>query len=416
MGYAGCMNISQTLAQHYEQLLNLTDPWIIKDVELDTDNLRLSIGVSTKKGAKLPCPKCSKPCSKEDHRQERTWRHLDTMQFETLITCKLPRINCAEHGVLSVDAPWADEYSRFTMLYEKFAIDVLLASKSVKSAKGLLRLSWDQIHELQKRSVVRGLARRQDDKLKYVGIDEKNFLKGHSYVSLLTDIEKGRVLEVIPERTQEVAENLLNTLSQTQKDSIEAVAMDMWPAFMSAAKAIIPNADIVHDKYHVATYLGKAVDAVRKKENGMMLKAGDYALKGTKYLWLTNPDNWSKESKKTFRELASDEMKVGRAWAIKESFRHFWDYQYFGSAESFFKSWYYWATHSRLKPMIDVARTIKRHIKGIMAYLKHHITNAVTEGLNSKIQSIKANARGFRSFQNYRVAILFHCGKLELYP
>jgi transposase len=410
------MNISQTLAQHYEQLLNLTDPWIIKDVELDTDNLRLSIGVSTKKGAKLPCPKCSKPCSKEDHRQERTWRHLDTMQFETLITCKLPRINCAEHGVLSVDAPWADEYSRFTMLYEKFAIDVLLASKSVKSAKGLLRLSWDQIHELQKRSVVRGLARRQDDKLKYVGIDEKNFLKGHSYVSLLTDIEKGRVLEVIPERTQEVAENLLNTLSQTQKDSIEAVAMDMWPAFMSAAKAIIPNADIVHDKYHVATYLGKAVDAVRKKENGMMLKAGDYALKGTKYLWLTNPDNWSKESKKTFRELASDEMKVGRAWAIKESFRHFWDYQYFGSAESFFKSWYYWATHSRLKPMIDVARTIKRHIKGIMAYLKHHITNAVTEGLNSKIQSIKANARGFRSFQNYRVAILFHCGKLELYP
>lgn len=410
------MNITQTLAQHYGQLLNLTDPWIIRDVELDTDNLRLSISVSTKKGAKLPCSKCGKPCPKEDHRQERTWRHLDTMQFETLITCKLPRINCKEHGILSADAPWADEYSRFTMLYEKFAIDVLLASKSVQSAKGLLRLSWDQIHELQKRAVTRGMARRQDDTLKHVGIDEKNFLKGHSYVSLLTDIEKGRVLEVIPDRTQEVAENLLNTLSQTQKDSIEAVAMDMWPAFMNATTAVIPHADIVHDKYHVATYLGKAVDAVRKKENGMMLQSGNDALKGTKYLWLTNPDNWSKESKKTFRELASDEMKVGRAWAIKESFRHFWDYRYFGSASSFFKSWYYWATHSRLKPIIDVARTIKRHITGIMAYLKHHITNAVTEGLNSKIQSIKANARGFRNFQNYRVAILFHCGKLELYP
>ena len=410
------MNISQTLAQHYGQLLNLTDPWIIEDVELDPDNLRLSISVSTQKGAKLPCPKCGKPCPKEDHRQERTWRHLDTMQFETLITCKLPRINCKEHGVLSTDAPWADEYSRFTMLYEKFAIDVLLASKSVKSAKSLLRLSWDQVHELQKRAVVRGLARRQDDELKYIGIDEKNFLKGHSYVSLLTDIEKGRVLEVIPDRTQEVAQNLLNTLSQKQKDSIKAAAMDMWPAFMSAAREVIPNADIVHDKYHVATYLGKAVDAVRKKENGMMLKSGNESLKGTKYLWLTNPDNWSKESKKTFRELASDEMKVGRAWAIKESFRHFWDYRYFGSASSFFKSWYYWATHSRLKSIIDVARTIKRHIKGIMAYLKHHITNAVTEGLNSKIQSIKANARGFRNFQNYRVAILFHCGKLNLYP
>jgi transposase len=410
------MNISQTLSQHYGQLLNLTDPWIIRDVELDTDNLRLSISVSTQKGAKLPCHRCGKPCPKEDHRQERTWRHLDTMQFETLITCRLPRINCPEHGILSVDAPWADEYSRFTMLFEKFAIDVLLASKSVQSAKGLLRLSWDQVHELQKRAVARGLARRRDDEVKRVGIDEKSFLKGHSYVSLLTDIEKGRVLEVVPDRTQEVAQALLNTLSQKQKDSIEAVAMDMWPAFMNAAKTVIPGADIVHDKYHVATYLGKAVDAVRKKENGMLLKAGDDSLKGTKYLWLTNPDNWSKESKKTFRELATDEMKVGRAWAIKESFRHFWDYRYLGSANGFFKSWYYWATHSKLKPIISVAKTLKRHLKGILAYLKHHITNAVTEGLNSKIQSIKANARGFRNFQNYRVAILFHCGKLELYP
>lgn len=416
MRYAVYMNISQTLAQHYGQLLNLVDPWIIRDVELDADNLRLNISVSTKKGAKLSCPKCGKPCSKEDHRQERTWRHLDTMQFETLITCRLPRIKCLEHGILSVDAPWADEYSRFTMLYEKFAIDVLLASKCVKSAKDLLRLSWDQIHELQKRAVTRGLARRQDDELKHVGIDEKNFLKGHSYVSLLTDIDHGRVLEVIPERNEEVATSLLNTLSDKQKDLIEAVTMDMWPAFMNAAKAVIPSADIVHDKYHVATYLGKAVDAVRKKENSMMLKIGNDALKGTKYLWLTNPDNWSKEARKTFRNMAVDEMKVGRAWSIKESFRHFWDYRYYGSASSFFKSWYFWATHSKLKPIIDVARTLKRHLKGIMAYLKHHITNAVTEGLNSKIQSIKANARGFRNFQNYRIAILFHCGKLNLYP
>jgi transposase len=114
--------------------------------------------------------------------------------------------------------------------------------------------------------------------------------------------------------------------------------------------------------------------------------------------------------------MAIDEMKVGRAWSIKETFRRFWDYRYRGAAESFFKSWYYWATHSKLKPIVDAARTLKRHIVGILAYLKHHITNAATEGLNSKIQSIKSDARGFRNFQNYRIAILFHCGKLNLYP
>lgn len=409
-------NNTQMLAQHYEQLLNLTNPWVVKDVELDADMMRLVISVGVPKGAKLPCSKCGTACPKQDHRHERTWRHLDTMQFKTLIKCHIPRIHCKEHGILSADVPWANDYSRFTLLFESFAIDVLKASKNVSSAMSILMLSWDQIHEIQKKAVERGLAKRQNEEIRHVGIDEKNFLKGHSYVSLLTDIDKGCVLEVVPDRTEEAAKTLLETLSDKQKEKVEATAIDMWIAFMKAVKDTLPNADIVHDKYHVATYLGKAVDAVRKKENGILTKTGDDSLKGTKYLWLTNPDNWSKDAKKEFRSLAVDELKVGRAWSIKEAFRHLWDYQYFGVAEKFFRNWYFWATHSRLKPIIEAAKTLKRHIKGILSYLKHHITNAVTEGLNSKIQSIKTNARGFRNFEHYRIAILFHCGKLEMYP
>jgi transposase len=185
---------------------------------------------------------------------------------------------------------------------------------------------------------------------------------------------------------------------------------------MSAAKEVLPQADIVHDKYHTAGYLGKAVDEVRRKENKLLMKTGDSVLKGTKFLWLTHPDNFKPEDKKVFRSFAIDKLKVGRAWAIREAFRHFWDYSYQGSAQSFFRRWYYWATHCRLRPIVEAAKTIKRHLTGLLAYLKHHITNAVTEGLNSKIQSIKANARGFRNFIHYRTAILFHCGKLGLYP
>ncbi|MFH1089410.1 MAG: ISL3 family transposase [Candidatus Uhrbacteria bacterium] len=411
------MNYPQlTLNEHYEQMLNLSDPWTVSGLELDTENLRLKINVSTAKGTKLPCPTCGKSCSKEDHREERAWRHLDTMQFETTIICRVPRINCPEHGILSAEVPWADGYSRFTELFEKFAIDVLKVAKNVKSATGLLRLSWYQIHDIQARAVERGLLRRQDETIKHLGIDEKNFHKGHSYVSLLNDLDNVRVLEVVPDRTEEAATTLLNTLTDKQKQNVEATAMDMWPAFMNASHSILPQSDVVHDKYHVATYLGKAVDLVRRQENKTFVKDGNNVLKGTKYLWLTNPDNWDLDDKKEFRSIASDEMKVGRAWSIKESFRHFWDYRYRGVAEGFFKWWYYWATHSKLKPIIEAAKTLKRHVVGIFAYLKHHITNAATEGLNSKIQSIKSDARGFRSFQNYRIAILFHCGKLDLYP
>lgn len=406
----------QTLAQHYGQMLNLSNPWIVSGIELDTENLRLLIYINTVKGVKLPCPACGKPCPKEDHREKRTWRHLDTMQFETTIICRVPRVNCPDHGVLSAQVPFAKGYSRFTELFEHFAIDVLKASKSVQSATTLLRLSWHQIHDIQTKAVYRGIERRKDETVKHVGIDEKNFLKGHSYASILTDLDNARVMEVAPDRTEEAALSLLNTLTDKQKQAVNAAAMDMWPAFMNAARLVLPQADIVHDKYHVATYLGKAVDLVRRKEHKALLKDGNNTLKGTKYLWLTAPYNWDKSHKDAFRSIAVDEMKVGRAWSIKESFRHFWSYRYMGVAESFFKRWYYWATHSKLKPIIDAAKTVKRHIAGIFAYLKHHITNAVAEGLNSKIQSIKSDARGFRNFQNYRVAILFHCGKLNLYP
>jgi transposase len=410
------MTTAQTIVGHYAQLLGLTHPWIVKEVKVDVNGLKVDILVAWEQGNKAPCPLCNKYCSIEDHREVRSWRHLDTMQFETVITCRIPRISCFEHGIKSIKAPWAGENSRFTLLFEHFAIDVILAAKSITQAMGLLRLSWDQIHLIQLKAVDRGLGRRKNEPIDYAGIDEKNFGKGHSYVSVLTDLDRSRVLEVVPDRSLESAESLWQKLPEKQRKGIRAVAMDMWEAFMTASKNNAPQADIVHDKFHTVAYLTKAVDNVRRKENKNMLKIGDETLKGSKYLWLTNPDNFKPEEKSAFRHFALDELKVGKAWSIKEAFQHFWDYSYQGSAQSFFKRWYFWATHCHLKPMIEAAKTLKRHLVGLLAYLKHHITNAVTEGLNSKIQIIKSNARGFRNFNNYRAAILFHCGKLSLYP
>lgn len=410
------MHMTNTLKQHYRQILGLDETWKIGDVDLDVDKTRLTINLHSPRGVKLPCPVCNKLCSKEDSPRERSWRHLDTMQFETILKCKVPRVNCPEHKVKTVQLPWASSYSRFTLLFERFAIDVIESAKSTSAARKLLRLSWNQVFRIKKMAVERGLARRGNETIQHLGIDEKSFLKGHSYASVLNDLDQGCVIDVVEGRTQEAATKLIQTLSQDQRDGVKAIAMDMWQAFMNAAGEVIPNADIVHDKYHVAGYLGKAVDSVRKQENKLLIKQGSNVLIGTKYLWLTNPDNFSKDAKRNFKQTMQTELKVGRAWAIKESFRHFWSYSYIGVAIKYFKKWYFWATHSRLKPIIKVAKTIKRHFKGILAYLEHHITNAVSEGINSKIQSIKASARGFRNFQNYRISILFHCGKLNLYP
>ena len=201
-----------------------------------------------------------------------------------------------------------------------------------------------------------------------------------------------------------------------QRRRIEAACVDMWEPFIRTVQKQAPNADIVHDKFHVSKYLGEAVDKVRRQEHKELLAAGDETLKGTRQLWLYNPQNFSPEQAEEFSTLKDLQLKVARAWAAKELFSKFWEYQEEGWARRFFKDWFGWVSRSRLQPVIEVAQMLKRHLDNLLTYLKHHITNAVTEGLNSKIQSLKAAARGFRNFRNYRIHILFFCGRLHLYP
>lgn len=400
----------------FAQLLGLCPPWQVSKVTPNLEDKSLSISIEWPNGTQVVCPDCGKPCSIYDHREERAWRHLDTMQFKTLLIAAVPRADCIEHGVKSIDVPWADLKSRFTLLFERFAIDVLLSASSQTKAAELLGLSWDEVHAIQERAVRRGMKVRDLNGISYLGIDEKSFLKGHSYASLVYDLEGARVLEVIKDRTEDAAEELLNTIPEEIRSEIKAVAADMWKPYEAAIASTMPGAEIVHDKFHVVGYLNKAIDTVRKKENKSLKQNGSDLLKGTRYTWLKNPENWSEKDEATFEDLKVAGLKVTRAWSIVQTFIPIWDYIYERPARKFFDKWYFWATHSQLKPIIDVAKMIKRHLDNILTFLKHRITNAASEGLNSKIQAVKAAARGFRNFENYRIAILFHCGGLQLHP
>jgi transposase len=410
------MSMDSELQKHYALLLGIGSPWEVKTVDLNLEAKKVEIELGWQWGAAAKCPECGRECSIHDCAPERTWRHLDTMQFTTLIRTRTPRADCPEHGVKTMQVPWAAPQGRFTLLFERFAVEVLLASASVSQACTLLGIGWDTAQEIMRRAVQRGLERRQLDRLKYLGMDEKSFRRGQSYITLLTDLEESRVLDVVEERTAEAAGQLWDTLSPEQKQGVEAVAVDMWEPFIQTIQTQLPEADIVHDKFHVSSYLGEAVDKVRRQEHKELLAQGDETLKGTRQLWLYNPQNFSPEQAEEFSALKDLQLKVARAWAAKELFSKFWEYQEEGWARRFFKDWFGWVSRSRLKPVVEVAQMLKRHLDNLLTYLKHHITNAVTEGLNSKIQSLKSAARGFRNFQNYRIRILFFCGKLNLYP
>lgn len=403
------------LTEHYRQLLGLDASWEVSEVSLSLEEKRVDITL-VHRGGRVTCPDCDTGCTIADHAPERTWRHLDTMQFETVLRARTPRSDCQACGVKTTTIPWAGKHSRFTLMFEAFAIEVIQACGNVKSVAGLIGLDWNSVHRIMERAVERGLACRELESLQYAGIDEKSFRSGHSYVSILTDLTGHRVLEVVEDRTEAATDQLWESLTDKQKGQIEAVAVDMWPAFANSIESNVPQAEIVHDRFHISKHLNEAVDKVRRQENKTLVKADDDRLKGTKHSWLFNPENMSEDRWIEFETLKEQALKTSRAWAIKEQFRWFWEYRYAGNARKFFKQWYGWATRSQLQPIIKVAKMLKRHLENTLTYFRHGITNAMSEGFNSRIQSIKSQARGFRAFANYRTRILFYCGKLELMP
>jgi transposase len=403
------------LNQHYRLLLGLSDEWNVVDVDLDLNASRVIIDLEHS-GGKLCCPECSGSCSRSDTAPKRTWRHLDTMQFATEIRAAVSRSKCPTCGVKTISVPWAGKHSRFTLMFESFAIRVLQAAANVSRAAELLRLSWDSVHCLIERAVQRGLDRRSLDSVHHVGMDEKSLGKGHDYVSVMTDIDHRRVLDVSKDRTIAAADELWQTLSENQREEVESVSMDMWQAFMTSGEKNAPNAEIVHDKFHVSKYLGDAVDKVRRQEQRELKAEGDERLTGLRQMLLYNEENLSEDQQIDLQILQKSDLRTGRAWTLKENFRHFWDCGDATAGQRFFDGWYGWAIRSRLEPMKKVARMLKGHLPGLMSYFNHGVTNALSEGFNSKIQSIKSAARGFRSFKNYRLRILFYCGKLDLNP
>lgn len=401
----------------YRQLLGLRAPWTVDRVELDVAKQHVEVHVGHTAGQRFSCPECGKELAVYDHTAERVWRHLDSCQFLTYLHAKPPRVSCPEHGVRQVSLPWAEAGSRFTNMFEALAIDVLLAT-NVKRGAELLRVTWDEAWHLMERAVIRGRAAKGDDLPRLMGVDEKAIAKGHRYMTLVCDLEESTVEYIGEDRKEASLGTYFEAFPEASRQGIEAISLDMWPAYINACKANVPGADekMVFDRFHIMRHVIEAVDKVRKQEHKALMKDGDDTLVRSKYLWLTNPENMKEPSKERFQELKTMELKTARAWALKESLRQLWDYRSTGWATKFWQRWYFWATHSRLAPMIEAAKLIARHLSNVLTYFKHRITNAVAEGLNSKIATVQKRACGYRNPNNFKIAVYFHCGGLNLYP
>jgi len=400
----------------YAQILGIESPWQVSEVELKLNDSQVIVHVIPKKGSAHCCPTCGRQSPGYDARP-RQWRHLDTCQYKTILVANVPRVACKEHGVVTVGVPWAEPGSGFTALFEALVID-WLKEASTSAVSRLMGLSWNAIDGIMQRAVERGLSRREACNVAQLGVDETAFRKRHDYVSVVSDQKKGTVLFVGDDRKKATLKSWYATRTDGQLKAIESVSMDMWPAFINATLDSVPGAEnkIAFDKFHVAQYLGDAVDKVRRQEHKALMAEGYEDLKGSKHDWLYNPRNMTHKQKIRFKALRESTLKTARAWAIKELAMSLWHYRSKTWALKAWKRWLSWAMRCRLKPMIKVAKTLKAHLWGILNAIVLKVSNGPAEGINSRIKMIKIRSRGFRNKKRFANAIYFHLGGLDLYP
>ncbi|MFN0078874.1 MAG: transposase, partial [Prosthecobacter sp.] len=187
--------------------------------------------------------------------------------------------------------------------------------------------------------------------MRKVGMDEKSFGKGQDYISVMCDLDQARVLEVVPGRDTQSARELWQQLPEPVRGRVEAAAMDMSAGYQSATHIEAPQARIVFDKFHVAKHLGEAVDRTRRAEHKALTAQGGDTLKGTRYLFLYNPQNLSAEQSTSFEALLQINLKSGRAWAYKELFSEFWNQPGVEAARTFLKDWLGRREHKKSKAL-----------------------------------------------------------------
>jgi transposase len=403
--------------QLYQQILGIESPWRVVDVELTTSDEEVRVYIQRKKGVGLSCPQCGKACAGYDTKQ-REWRHLDTCQFKTILVADIPRTQCPEHGVHQILVPWSEPGSGFTALFERLVID-WLKEANIKAVSERMGLGWSAVDGIMQRAVKRGLARRDDtESIRHIGVDETSFQKRHEYITVVCDHGRNRVLYLADDRKTTSLNGFYESLSDKQKAGIESASMDMWPAFINATRKHIPDADskISFDHFHVTKMFNDVIDKVRRAEHKSLFSDGDNSMARSRYDWLKRLGNVSRKRRPDFKALRSIAIKTARAWAIKEHASSLWNYVSRAWAEKGWKKLLGWMSRSRLPAMVKLAKTIRKHLWGIINAIVLDASNGKSESMNSRIQKVKARSHGFRNRERFRNAIYFHLGDLNLYP
>ena len=409
---------AEMLAGLFERSMGLGPEWRVEDVWFEEgaggspDELHVRVGRVP--GMAVECPACGVRRGVYDTR-ERTWRHLDIWQYETVVHCAVPRVDFSEDGVLTARMPWeVRPNSHFTALFEAQVLVMALSGMTATQVAGQLRLSDSRVWAILGRAVGEALGRADYSGVRRVGVDDTARRRGQNYVSTMVDLDGRRVVAVTEGRDKGAVGRLCEELESRGGDraAVAEVTRDMSQAYALGVAEQMPAAAQTVDRFHVMQLFEQAVDRVRCAEAKSSAEKRRL-LRGTKYVWLKRPENLTERQAARKESLMGEHLLTARACAMAEAMRAVYPCPDRKSAAAELDRVVSWVMHSNVGGMKRVARTVRAEREGILNWFSSKATNAVLEGLNSVIQSMKRAARGFRNVEYFRTAIFLRLGGLD---
>jgi len=398
--------------------LGLQHPWYIKEVRFeesqeDTSKI-LRIDIGFEKGHKFADPQGTDARCPVHDTIERRWRHLNFFEHTCYLHCKVPRVRRADGKVKQVEVPWARKGSGFTMLFEAYSMLLIESEMPVNRVGKTTGEYPSRIWNIFDYWIQRAYQNADHSQVEQLGIDETSTRKGHTYLTLAVDMESRRVLHATPGKGADTITTIREYLQAkgSEPDQIQAVCMDLSPAFISGVQTEFAAAAITFDRFHVKALLNKAMDQLRKNE-----RRQHEALKGHKYTLLKAEGSLTGQQALERHLLLESYPTLGQAYRLKVLFDDFWLIKDPQQAEGFLAYWCDVVEEAGIGPFMKFVKTLQSHWQGVLNYITSRLTNGILEGINSKIQLIKRRARGYRKTSNFINMIYFTCGQLEFdYP
>lgn len=403
-GYQGGMRDTDL----FQAALGLATPWFVSSSAFDAASKRLEISIDFRPGGRFACPDCGAgECPVHDVKQK-SWRHLNFFQHETVLSARVPRVSCGSCGVRQVALPWAREQSGFTLLFEAF----ILAMAKAMPVRDVARLVGEHDTRLWRvldHYVSQAVEKQDLSEVRQIAVDETSARRGHDYVTLFADLARRKVIFVAEGRDAATVAGFAGFLERHggKKESITDVSIDMSAAFISGVKSNLPNAKITFDKFHVIKLVNDAVDEVRRQE-----RHANTLLKGTRYLWLKNVENLSDAEKSSLASLEGANLDTVQAWQMRLNLQDVFKVASPAGAARFLKRWHAWVKISELKPMIKAANTIMSRSSEILRAITSKLSNGLLEAINGNVQAAKRKAKGFRTKRNLKTIIYLIAGDL----